>query len=403
MKLKEIEKKLFHYQIEGINLIVNKYHHVLLADHPGAGKTCQAILSAKFLKAKNILVICPASLKENWRREFNLWFISSGDEELTILSYEIASKMPEGINCDLLIIDECHYLKSPHSKRTNVILNQFWPRAKKVICISGTPLPNGRAIEGWSIFSKLCPEAFGDRQKYIDTYCIKTKTPWGINYDKSKNLKALGEICREKFMIRRERAETIGQLPDFIRFKVPLNEYYPETEYYELSDHLELSAEIRSEWRKHGLRKINASLEYLRNLLKEVNQCVVFAHHTDVLRELNQQLTEMHITNTLITGQTHVSLRQKYIDQFQAQDTRVFLASLHAASTGITLTAASDVVFVECDWVPSINEQAEGRCYRISQTQVTRFHYLVIPDSLDERITSAVLKKQKNILEVLKN
>jgi len=66
-------KTLFPYQEDGVDLIVNRYNDVLLADHPGAGKTAQAVVAADRMNANKILVITPASLRENWRREFKLW------------------------------------------------------------------------------------------------------------------------------------------------------------------------------------------------------------------------------------------------------------------------------------------------------------------------------------------
>lgn len=416
--------KLFKYQEEGIELICNKYKDVLLADHPGAGKTCQVIRAADKLATKKILVICPASLRENWKREFKKWSIRDlnivvafGIKELSqradvyIISYDLATKgyFPNTDEVCLLVLDEAHYLKNSESLRTKNCLNIYWKRAKKRIAITGTPLPNGRAIEGFSLFSKLCPREFGKKREYLDTYCIKEQTPWGVNYNRSKNLEHLGKICRREFMIRRPRAETVGQLPDLIRMKVSLDGFSLDTYQENMSDNLlgkfdftkELPPEIKSEWRMHGIQKVFASVEYIKHLLKEVKNCVVFAYHKDVVRELSERLTANTVTNCVVNGDTDVTDRQGLVDKFQNGDVKVFIASLKAASTGITLTAASDVVFVECDWVPSTNEQAEGRCYRVSQTQITRSHYLVIPDSLDDTITSAVIRKQKNITKVM--
>lgn len=399
--------QLFKYQEEGIDLICNKYKDVLLADHPGAGKTCQAIIAAERLGCKSVLVICPASLKENWKREFKKW--SEKEFDLTVMSYDKTIKgYPSKLNgkkevCyDLLILDEAHYLKNPISLRTKFCLRYFWEKAKKRICITGTPLPNGRAIEAWPLFSKLDPNTFKSKQLFIDTYCVKQVTPWGVNFNSSKNLVQLGNIARENFMIRRKREDTVGQLPPIIRQKIFLNTYVSSSQ-YQIDPEKDLTKEIKSEWRKLGIQKVDSSLQYIIHLLNEVKNCVVFAHHTDVIEALKRGLDANNITNCLLIGSMNGEERQKSVDEFQAGNHQVFLGSIHAANVGITLTASSDIVFVECDWVPATNEQAEGRCFRISQTSITRSHYLIIPDSLDEVITSAVLKKQKDILKIMRN
>lgn len=399
--------KLFLYQIEGIDLICNKYKDVLLADHPGAGKTCQAVIAAQDIGAVDILVICPASLRENWKREFAKWSVKKFN--LSIISYDAAAT--RSLNAekeilepiyDLLILDECHYLKNPTSQRTKGCLGYYWNMAKKRICISGTPLPNGRAIEGWALFSKLAPELFKNKREFISNFCVKQKSRWGVNYDKSKNLELLGKLARSKFMIRRKRKETVGQLPPLIRQMAYLDGILALQLDYKI-DEDNITPETISAWRKHGLSKVLSSVEYIKTLLKEVSQVVVFAHHKDVLSELKNRLEANTTSCCLFTGDTPTLERQQMVDDFQNGKYKVFLASLHAAGVGITLTKSSDVVFVECDWVPGVNEQAEGRCFRITQENVTRSHYLVIPDSLDERITSIVLRKQRDITQVMRD
>jgi SWI/SNF-related matrix-associated actin-dependent regulator 1 of chromatin subfamily A len=401
--------KLFPYQEAGVELIVKHYKDVLLADHPGAGKTAQAVVAANRLKAKSILIICPAGLKENWKRELTLW--DNKANIVLIYSYEMAVKKAPKLSAyefDLMICDEAHYLKSAKSKRSKVILGQIWARAKKHILITGTPLPNGRASEGHNIFAKLAPEEFGDWFKYVSTYCVRTITPWGINFDKSKNLEVLGEKCKKLFMIRRKREETIGQLPPLVRSQVPIT----ASNQFDLGDAFdedEALAAIEegnimpfaSLRQKIGLQKVEGALDYIQTLLNEEKHIVVFAHHHSVIAQLKTSFMVSKISHVTVTGQSTATEKQKAIDDFQAGKAQVFLGSLLAANVGITLTKSSNVVFVEFDWVPENNTQAEGRCYRIGQTAITRSHYLYIPDSIDDGILSAILRKQKNIQKVL--
>lgn len=412
---------LFPYQVEGVDLIVNKYNDVLLADHPGAGKTAQAIVAADRLNAKTVLVITPASLRENWRREFKLWskyarsvfcvYKEFKGADVIIISYELAVKHQlqlSKLSFDLMILEEAHYLKSVKSKRSKVILDILWPRAKKHILITGTPLPNGRAVEAYNIFSRLAPLEFGDWYKYVSTYCVKSITPWGINFNKSKNLVVLGEKARELFMIRRSREETIGQLPPLVRMQVPLTASF-QLELGEAFDEDEALAAINSGnilpfaslRQKLGLQKVEGALGYIKELLQSEEHIVVFAHHTAVIAQLKTEFMKEGFTFVTLTGQSTAKEKQISIDKFQAGKSQIFLASQLAANVGITLTKSSNVVFVEFDWVPENNTQAEARCYRIGQTAITRSHYLCIPDSIDDRILKAVLSKQKNIGKVL--
>lgn len=401
--------QLFPYQAQGVDLIVNHYKDVLLADHPGAGKTAQVIVAADKLKAKKVLVICPASLQENWRREFKLW--GKIEREIVIFSYEMAVKKAASIckfSFDLMICDEAHYLKSPKSKRSKVILGSIWNTASKHVLITGTPLPNGRACEGHNLFARLAPQEFGDWFKFVSTYCVRSITPWGVNFNKSKNLEVLGEKCKKLFMIRRERKETIGQLPPLVRMQVPvaastnfdLGEAFDEEQALEAIDNGNIMpfASLRQ---KIGLQKVEAAIDYIQTLLNEEKHIVVFAHHHSVIAQLKTAFMDSKISHVLVTGKSSPLEKQKAIDDFQAGKVQVFLGSLLAANVGITLTKSSNVVFVEFDWVPENNTQAEGRCYRIGQTAVTRSHYLYIPDSIDDGVLSAILQKQKNIKKVL--
>jgi len=333
--------------------------------------------------------------------------------DVIIISYELAVKHAAKLSkltFDLMILEEAHYLKSTKSKRSKTILGELWNTSKKHILITGTPLPNGRAVEGYNIFSRLAPAEFGDWYKYVSTYCVKSITPWGINFDKSKNLAVLGEKAKQLFMIRRSREETIGQLPPLVRMQVPLTASF-QLELGEAFDEDEMLAAIESGnilpfaslRQKLGLQKVKGSVDYIKELLQSEAHIVVFAHHAAVIAQIKTALMNEKISHVVLTGSTSAKEKQKAIDDFQAGKAQVFLASQLAANVGITLTKSSNVVFVEFDWVPENNTQAEARCYRIGQTAITRSHYLCIPDSIDDRILTAVLRKQKNIQKVLGN
>ena len=427
------ERNPFPYQEEGAEALFsfitsNASRGALLADPPGAGKTVQAILTARKLKARSILVICPASLRLNWQREFKMWWPEKGcsvirngkdriENDVVIVSYNLASRgeAPHLLalsKWDMLILDEAHACKNPASNTSRACMVTIWNSCTHRLAMTGTPLPNGRAYEAWTLFSRMAPQYFGNSAAYLSRYCIPEHTEWGVTYPHSKNLSELGEIAKKNFMVRRKREDILGQLPEMIRSRVPLEvprlkvaEAVEGVDVSEVVHCVDLGLPMKSDAlstarRKLGILKVEPSIDFIRNVvLEETKKVVVFCHHREVFFPLCDAFKGECVS---INGTTSLDDRQKAIDAFQNDErVRVFIASITAASTGITLTAASTVVFVEADWTPSINEQAEGRINRIGQKELMRALYLVVPDSLDEAVMWSVHKKQRNIGKVL--
>ena len=429
---------LYNYQQQGIVQLTkflsnNVDNAALLADPPGAGKTPQAILTAIELQAERVIVLCPASLRENWKREFVRWgqydpkdiqILKSGKEPISttarvvIISYTMAISAKvvpqyEKHSWDLLIADESHYLKNPSSQMSRIVLVVIWNRCRYRLLMSGTPLPNGRANEAWTTFSRLLSSEFGKWDEYADRFCIRCETPWGIKFDRSKNLGELQKIARENFMVRRSKEEVLGELPPLVRQNIFID--VTPKDLYDIESGLDIerivqsidqgmpleSDHISTARQKLGKLKAYKALEYVLNLLDEVNQVVVFCHHKEPWEILKQGFEDKDVSVVGINGTMSANERQASVDAFQQKKAQVFLASLRAANVGLTLTTASTMVMVEYDWVPSTNEQAEGRIYRITQDEISRVHYLVVPDSLDEKVLAVVQRKQQKIFEAL--
>jgi len=429
---------LYRYQQEGIvqlaKFLSNSVDNAaLLADPPGAGKTPQAIMTAIELQCERVIVVCPASLRENWRREFKRWIcaddkdiqvITSSSEaidpekRIVILSYTLAIspsfvRQYEKLSYDLLICDESHYLKNPSSQTARIILIVLWARCRYRVLISGTPLPNGRASEAWTTFSRLLSERFGKWNEFRDRYCLPSDTPWGVKYYKSKNLEELQKLARDNFMVRRTKAEVLGELPPLVRQNIYLQ--VAPKDLFDIENGLDIdgiveaidnglpldSDHISTARQKLGALKAYRALEHVITLLDEVEQVVVFCHHKIAWQVIYDGLQDQDISVVGINGTMSSEERQASVDAFQQKKAQVFVASLRAANTGITLTAASTLVMVEYDWVPSTNEQAEGRIYRVTQNDISRVHYLVVADSLDEKVLAVVQRKQREIQKAI--
>ena len=427
---------LYQYQQEGIDklyaiLTSRDERAAMLCDPPGAGKTPQAIGLYDALGSHSALIICPASLKENWAREFSRWskrpivtqILNSSSDELDskaniiITSFSLATRIHEKLSqrsYDLLIVDESHYLKSASSQMARIILVIIWARCYFRLLMTGTPLPNGRAVEGYTTFSRCSNEHFSSWETYKKTYCIEERTRWGVTYPGSKNLSALKEISKS-FMVRRSKEEVLGQLPPLIRQNIPIR--LPEMDILSLEDGMDIDAivyavendlpiegeHITTARRKLGMLKAPHVLTHIIETLDEVESLVVFMHHKDVMQHLITGLTEKNISHVSISGLTLPEDRIKSVDIFQRGEARVLLASLKAANTGLTLTRASTLIMAEYDWVPSTNEQAEGRIYRVSQKEICRIRYIVAQDSLDEKILKVVQRQQRDIGRALEN
>lgn len=425
---------LYKYQSEGIQklhrmIIRNPEHAAMLCDPPGAGKTPQAVGVFNELQAETLLIICPASLRENWAREVKRWaykplviqVINSSSDTIKpeanviIASFHMSVRMPEKLTeryYDMLIVDESHYLKSASSHAARIVLVTLWVKCRHRLLLTGTPLPNGRAVEAWTTFCRCHSEAFGSWNKFKEQYCVEERTRWGVSYPYSKNLPELRKHTKY-FMVRRSKEEVLQQLPGLVRQNIYIR--LPEMEIFNLEDGIDVDAivnavenglpleneHITTVRRKLAVLKAPHVLAHIEETLSEVEQVVVFVHHRDLYTYLENAFKEKEISFVGINGLTPAEERQQNVDSFQAKKVSVFLASLKAANTGLTLTAASTLIMAEYDWVPSTNEQAEGRIYRVTQNEICRVRYLVAADSVDEKILKVVQRKQRHIVKAL--
>lgn len=420
---------LYKYQLDGIeklfSIVTQRAEKAaMLCDPPGAGKTPQAIGLLNRLTAKSALIICPASLKENWSREIKKWSMyplsvqilnSSSDKldgsDVVIISYNLAVRMVEEISrasYDLLVCDESHLLKSASSQVSRIVLVPIWSRCRYRLLMTGTPLPNGRAVEAYTCFSRCSREHFGSWDAFKTRYCVEERTRWGVTYPHSKNLQELREFAKP-FMVRRTKEEVLGELPGLVRQNVYLR--LPELDVFNAEDGIDVDAiieaidagvpleseHITTVRRKLAMLKAPLILEAINDALEEVEQLVVFVHH----RELYEHLMKNISSCVGINGLTHPTERQQNVDSFQKKEARVFVASLKAANTGLTLTSAFTLFMAEYDWVPSTNEQAEGRIFRVTQNEICRVKYLVAADSLDEKVLRVLQRKQRHIEKAL--
>lgn len=432
-------KEFKPYQRVGVRFIADRAV-ALVADEQGLGKTVQAIGAWNEITPKHTLVICPASVKYNWHKEFSAWatrefkcHIQQGKKgfplnrpDLVIVNYDVLDALHEELTdkpWDMVIIDEAQNIKNAKAKRTQAVLGYrkkpgIIKGAKNVVLLTGTPIPN-RPIEFWPVLTRLSPETIFPFTKYFDfgrRFCDGYQGPFGWDMTGSSHENELNVRLRSTLMIRRLKKDVLTDLPDKIYQVIPVEVdkdaqklvkresdivgldrlrktgLPPDSQIGELS-------ELRH---KLALAKVAVAVSHIVEMLDGgVDKVVVFAYHSAVIKALMEGLKDYNPVK--IDGDTPPGMaRQRAVDTFQTKpECRVFVGQIIAAGVGITLTAASNVVFVESTWVSGDIAQAVDRCHRIGQKNSVLAQFLVIRDSLEEYMLRTVVDKQHTINRIV--
>lgn len=288
----------------------------------------------------------------------------------------------------------------------------FASRAKHLIALSGTPVLN-RPVEIFGLLQALAPAEYPDFFRFAKRYCDAVQTGYGWDFSGASNLPELREKL-STVMVRRDKAQVLPDLPAKRRVTVSVDlsnrKAYDAaqkegaealTEAVEKRDGGAVLVLLNALRRLAGQGKVEAAVEWTRNFVAGGGQLIVFAHHKDVLDALEAAMAEDGVATVRIDGDTPKPARQDAVDAFQAGTARVFLGTPGAAGVGLTLTAASDVLMVEREWTPAVEEQAEDRCHRISQKESVTAWYLTASDSIDAKFAELVDRKRAVVGAVL--
>lgn len=422
---------------------------VLLADQMGLGKTVQAIgvynmLSEGGKFEPRTLIVCPASLKRNWAKELSKWALKARfgiaegntmpNTPVVIVNYDIVNRhkaLLHEVVWDLVILDECQYLKNNQAQRTQALYGyRFQPglNAKRKLALTGTPILN-RPIEIFSTLKFLQPENWRDKHEFAKRYCDATQTRFGWDYNGASNLEELQVRLRSSLMLRRLKKDVLRELPAKVRQVIEIDpdaagrrvlqkekalfgevlskqvkDTMTEQEYRELIRVMQGGQRVGFEEmstvrRENAEAKIPAVTDHLKDCLEQEDKVVVFAHHKSVVQALAAEFGKEAV---VVDGDTPLEKRQQNVEAFQGNPkVRLFIGNIIAAGTGLTLTAASHVVFAELDWVPGNVTQAEDRCHRIGQTASVLVQHLVLAGSIDAVMAKAIVQKQDVIEQAL--
>jgi SWI/SNF-related matrix-associated actin-dependent regulator 1 of chromatin subfamily A len=450
------------YQKAGIAYGLNT-PNVLIADEMGLGKTIQAlgIINAD-PSIKSVLIIVPASLRINWYREARKWLvrdytveIADGDDfpgaDIVIVNYERLGKHRNAIRArqwDLLVCDEAHYIKNPKAQRTKEIMGswdkkkQAWGitpiEARRKVMLTGTPILN-RPVELWNILRLLDKDRWTNFMYFGKRYCNAHHNGWGWDFTgaNEETLPELQRILRETIMVRRLKKDVLTELPPKRRqiIEIPANgmkrvvnkqakAWAPYEEQFnrlqakadsakaagdekayrqaveELTTAMEVAFDELSALRHEmGVAKVPAVIEHIKETLENTDKLVVFAHHHDVVNAIAEAFSDIAVK---LTGVENSEERQAAVDRFQNDPScRLFIGTIGAAGVGLTLTAASMMIFAELDWVPGRVTQAEDRIHRIGQLNSVLIQHLVVDGSLDAKMAWVLVQKQEIIDKAL--
>jgi len=411
---------MFDYQKEGVKHIVKHFNgRALIGDEMGLGKTLQAISVYKYYQIEKLLVICPAYLRYTWKHELEKWIpgiestvILTGKDSLEqtcplIISYELAAvkaKELKQMKFKMVICDESHYLKSHKTKRAKAI-TPLVKSIPKALLLSGTPALN-RPIELYSQLHMLYPKIFPKYKQYAQRYCDGKMSPLGY-YDDSgmSNQYEMKWMARKVALIRRVKRDVLTQLPKKNRSELYLQlkkkDIKPMKPLFDkwkdlnkrIPNMVPASEEIKKAgferkciitelFRKTSEAKASVAKKVVKDMVEQGLKFIVFCYH----KKLMDVIQEVCPSNIRIDGDTPIKKRQGLVDDFQTGDVQVAVLSLLAASTGLTLTATSIVLFAELYFVPGTILQAEDRVHRIGQKNACDIRFIIAKGSLDEHI-----------------
>jgi SNF2 family DNA or RNA helicase len=429
------------YQQAGIAYAL-AHEGTLIADEMGLGKTVQAIgvINAS-PEIHRVLIVCPASLKLNWRNECRKWltrhmsigvrpYLREVSADIEIINYDILKKLPKNATWDLLVLDESHYIKNPKAARSKHV-KELRKRCKRVLALTGTPILN-KPIELWPVLQLVAPEvwdpagivkgrnvAAGEGAgffRFAKRYC-DAKQVWHSareshwDFNGASNLAELQEKLRASCMVRRLKADVLKELPAKRRQTIELDIEGTEVEDDSILGEAGIDGswegfslveakrrvqftEISSTRRENALKKVPAVVEHVTDAFESSGKIILFAHHREVIAALTDQLAQFN--PVVITGETLLSVRQSNVETFQNDPTcRLIIGSIGAMGVGLTLTASSHVIFAELDWTPANVTQAEDRAHRIGQRESVLVQHLVLKGSLDARMIELLIQKQE--------
>ncbi|MDY6335044.1 MAG: DEAD/DEAH box helicase [Lachnospiraceae bacterium] len=443
------QQRAFQFVLWLFGLIDGKEHSsgAALLMQMGTGKTLVAIAVCGYLylmkRIRRVLVVCPLSITGVWEEEFHKFAnfpvqlvvlngtaakkrqqLSSlqddGTLQVVVVNYESSWRLlPElqKYNADVIVADEAHKLKSGMTAQSKG-MHKLGDKAKYKLLLTGTVITN-HEIDVWSQYRFVNPQVFG-----ASFYSFRSRYFYMGGYEQHEAIfrKSMTDDFLKKmhsiaFRVTKSECLDLPEITEEIRqinlepAAAKLYAQIEEESFAEMKDSevtaanvltriLRLS-QITGGFLKDDDGNVNAvsraKLDALSDLIdsamEEDEKVVVMARFRAELDAIEQMLTKKKIRYAVVRG--GVNDRSDQVSRFQNdEDCRVFVGQIAAAGMGITLTAASTMVFFSCDYSMSNHDQARSRIHRAGQTRNCHYIYLVCRGSIDNKVLKALQEKQ---------
>ena len=439
-----LKTELLPYQLDGIAFAVGAGRAVI-ADDMGLGKTIQGIGAAELLSQdidiSKVLVICPASLKSQWRLEINRFsnrscqlVLGSAQERsvqydsssfFTICNYEQVLRdilSIERIKWDLIILDEGQRIKNWEAKTSQVIKALKSPFA---MVLSGTPLEN-RLDDLYSVVEFIDDRRLGPAFRFFNRYRVTDEKGKVLGY---KNLDELREELKP-VLLRRTRKMVLEELPPRVTeiMRVPPTEeqielhnshkkiiqtiitkkYLTEMDMLRLQKALLMcrmaaNSTFLVDKQPPGFSSKLMELESLLGQLmdEEDRKILLFSEWTTMLNLIEPILEKRQVNYVRLDGSVPQKKRLGLMQQFQKDPNCKMFIATNAGSTGLNLQAANTVVNVDLPWNPAVLEQRISRVHRMGQKRSVQVFILITEDTLEENLLGTLAAKHELALAVL--
>jgi SWI/SNF-related matrix-associated actin-dependent regulator 1 of chromatin subfamily A len=429
--------QLRDYQLEAVRKVL-RYKRLMFSMEMGLGKTPTSIY-AYIQVGGTCLIVCPASLRKNWAKEFLRFtgiavceVIKVSDivpNRVNIISYtllhreEVAKRLNQ-LKISMFIVDESHYVKNADAKRTKALVELIHKNKEAfVILLTGTPasrpmdLFSQLAMLDGATFNKFFPKhpsqwykrhnEFFFAQRYCDptlTYIHSGKKvftfkgctrPWEL------------QAMLNRYMFRKTKNDITSGLPKKLRYKtelpcfnqtdaVDMKKGFQEldrlrevengeaTAQRKLMELVRLTSKLKQKWVVPKVLELVDHSNWSVNCTNS-GKVLVFTHHHDMTDAICSVLVTAGIPHIRIDGRVVPNKRAELVNLFQTDiKTKVAVLSIKAAGTGLNLFAANKVIFTELIWDTGDMLQAEDRAHRIGQKHDVHIQYLIQPDSTDD-------------------
>jgi superfamily II DNA or RNA helicase len=440
-----LKTPLLPYQLDGIAFVAG-LGRAILADDMGLGKTIQGVgvaeLLAKEASITRVLVVCPTSLKSQWRLEIERFTERScrlvlgnaaerstqygeGTAFFTICNYEQVLRDIDAIEAtrwDLIILDEGQRIKNWEAKTSRTIKGL---KSRFALVLSGTPLEN-RLDELYSVVEFIDNRRLGPAFQFFNTYRVVDEKGRVLGYKNLDDLRAR----LKPILLRRTRKDVVQDLPPrttVIRRIPPTDE--------QLAAHDSQYQVVRKIVNKPYISEIDllrlqkallmcrmaanstflvdktppgysSKLEELDSLLDQLSaeedrKIILFSEWTTMLNLVEPLLNKRRLPFVRLDGSIPQTKRQVLIHQFQNDPGIKLFITTNAGATGLNLQAANTIINVDLPWNPAVLEQRIARAHRMGQKRPVQAYLLVTESTLEENLLVTLSAKQELALAAL--